>query len=74
MSWKWIAPILAAIGFVLVVVLMMRPTMGRATPGDTITEWLALIATILSAIVGALQALKKPDQSPPQQQAQPQKK
>lgn len=60
-TWlKWSAPILAALAAVLVIFFLSRPAMGRATSMDTVVEWLAALAAVISAIAGALAALKKP--------------
>ena len=67
-TWgKWVAPVLAALAFVLVLIFLSRPSMGRATGMDSIVEWLAALAAIISAIAGALSALQKPKPPEPQQ-------
>lgn len=64
-TWlKWGAPILAALAAVLVFVFLSRPAMGRATTMDSLVEWLAALAAVISAIAGALAALKKPETPP----------
>jgi uncharacterized membrane protein len=63
MSWlKWAAPALAVLVIVLLIGFMSEVPTARATPAETLTEWIALIAAILSAIAGVLTAWKKPDE------------
>ena len=61
-TWvKWVAPAFAVLAVIFIIIYLSHSSVTRAGTVSSITEWIALISAILSAIAGVLVNWKKPE-------------